>query len=538
MGRNDRDTSVGDSHRSVSSCRETRAARGVTVDGAHPVQSMIDMLRRLAWFLALVGCGDNSHVTPDAAAVDAAPPDGPPDPFTGMFENPSDFPHTNCTPGSLAGFSYAGNYHDIDMRTSFDTKLHTFVATYVDELETHPLATPDDLFVRATFMTGSSWGLFAFDACGADADGTLHGSLVSCSDFHPDQFCKPKPIVVSPLHRIAGEGEGLHLTKLGEFRGPHWPRNRGTNVRVDGDVAYLSTLEDGLRIVSIANPQAPVELAHLVVAGDYVNDLKVFHVGGRTYVVTASSNGRVIDVTDPALPHLVAELAVSPHTVFVEGLRAYFATAYNGEIPVFDLSTPTSPPQIGGYTNSGFAAYHDLYVSGGMVYASDSSGTGLAVIDLHDPANPTLIGSEQDPGARYWHSPWLTTIAGKPIALDGDEGGGSGLRVLDADPVSATFLHQLAEWHLRDAVSIHNVMAIGNRAYAAHYLDGVRVLDLTDPTAPAMIGYYNTWIEGTEIAGPWVGTFGIDLDPARKRIYVADSIRGLVILQGDATVFP
>jgi len=81
-------------------------------------------------------------------------------------------------------------------------------------------------------------------------------------------------------------------------------------------------------------------------------------------------------------------------------------------------------------------------------------------------------------------------------------------------------------------------MAIGNLAYAAHYLDGVRVLDLTDPTAPAMIGYYNTWIEGTEIAGPWVGTFGIDLDPVRKRIYVADSIRGLVILQGDATVFP
>src|SRR5262249_44271620 len=151
--------------------------------------------------------------------------------------------------------------------------------------------------------------------------------------------CIPQPIVLPPLHRIAGEGEALHLMKLGEFRGTSWLRDRGANVRVDGDLAYLAMLDDGIRIVSIANPQAPVELGHLVLPDDYVNDLKVFHVGSKIYVITASSAGRVIDVTDPAHPHLVAELAVNPHTVFVEGLRAYFATAYSGEIPVFDLST-------------------------------------------------------------------------------------------------------------------------------------------------------------------------------------------------------
>jgi hypothetical protein len=73
--------------------------------------------------------------------------------------------------------------------------------------------------------------------------------------------------------------------------------------------------------------------------------------------------------------------------------------------------------------------------------------------------------------------------------------------------------------------------------HAAHYRDGVRVLDLTMPAAPAMIGYYKPGSKRTGNAsyGPHVR---IDLDPVRKRIYAADSIRGLIVPQGDATVFP
>ena len=83
----------------------------------------------------------------------------------------------------------------------------------------------------------------------------------------------------------------------------------------------------------------------------------------------------------------------------------------------------------------------------------------------------------------------------------------------------------------------HNLMAIGSRVYMAHYTDGVRVIDIANPASPTMLGYFNTWVIGTGTCGD-LGTFGIDLDPVRKRIYAADSVRGLVILQGDSTVFP
>jgi len=87
-------------------------------------------------------------------------------------------------------------------------------------------------------------------------------------------------------------------------------------------------------------------------------------------------------------------------------------------------------------------------------------------------------------------------------------------------------------------VSIHNIMAFGTKAYFTHYQDGVRVLDISDPTQPTQIGYFNTWVEGSAPGAYFAGAVGIDVDVARKRIYIADLTRGLMILQGDATVFP
>src|SRR5262245_31591810 len=79
----------------------------------------VDTVRmRFAWLFAIAACGDNARPSP-GVVVDASP-DAPPDPFVGMFTSPADFPHTNCTPGSLAGFAYAGYYPAVvGLRTAF-----------------------------------------------------------------------------------------------------------------------------------------------------------------------------------------------------------------------------------------------------------------------------------------------------------------------------------------------------------------------------------------------------------------------------------
>jgi hypothetical protein len=63
----------------------------------------------------------------------------------------------------------------------------------------------------------------------------------------------------------------------------------------------------------------------------------------------------------------------------------------------------------------------------------------------------------------------------------------------------------------------------------------VRILDLSNPTQPVLTGYFNTWDpQGPSSSSAFFeGAVGLDVDPTRKLIFVADSPRGLLILRDD-----
>ncbi len=296
----------------------------------------------------VVGCGSSSAVL-DAPAA-GADVDASMDPFAGMYDDPSDFPHTNCTPGSMTGFSLAEYWPGAELRTTFSNgQLDAYLAAYLGEDHVPVLMTADDLVVGHSTNYGSRWQKTALDICGVDPDGTLRGSIAFCSDSFGSFPCGARELVASPLHRIAGESEGDHLVRLGEI-GSDWPGST-SNVRVDGDIAFLSRFDDGIRIVSIANPAEPVEIGHFSVPGDYANDLKIVHgIDGRRYVVTASPMTNVIDVTDPANPQLVAQLPLFAHSVFIEGTTAYLVTGGSPDVDVWDLSRPRAPKKLASWS--------------------------------------------------------------------------------------------------------------------------------------------------------------------------------------------
>ena len=59
------------------------------------------------------------------------------------------------------------------------------------------------------------------------------------------------------------------------------------------------------------------------------------------------------------------------------------------------------------------------------------------------------------------------------------------------------------------------------------------VLDLSDPTQPKPLGYYNTWDPQADYTSSdfFEGSVGLDVDMTRHLVFVADSPRGLLILQ-------
>jgi hypothetical protein len=90
-------------------------------------------------------------------------------------------------------------------------------------------------------------------------------------------------------------------------------------------------------------------------------------------------------------------------------------------------------------------------------------------------------------------------------------------------------MKELAIYQTRPETGIHYFEVHGNKVYIAYYHDGVRVIDLTDPTHPVEVAHYNDWIEDNAYGGAFEGALAV-----RKigdLLFVADLERGLLVLR-------
>jgi hypothetical protein len=310
------------------------------------------------------------------------------------------------------------------------------------------------------------------------------------------------------------------------------------NVVVDGTTAYtVGPL--GLEIIDVSDPAAPVAIGH--VDGAF-NDVKVVRGPGATRVAFAAplynEGTHVIDVTVPTAPVEQALIDQYSHSVFVrqEGAQQllYLAT-YSAEIPVYDVTTPLVPVLLDSATVPGEFGdgVHDLFATADMIYAN-STTAGMVAIDVSAGLDQGVEAGRIQ--TSYSHASWVGTAGGRAVVLHGDEGmtggadGGAFLRVLEGDPAAGTFVNtELARYQSRREVGMHNFMLVGNKVYIAYYHDGVRVVDLSTPTAPVEVAHYNTWDDQTAPGGAFEAALGIRV--VGGLIYVADSLRGLIILR-------
>ena len=459
---------------------------------------------RFGLLLAIAACADPA---PLPEPIPPKPIDIPPDPFVGAFDGPDDLPRDGCAPGSLAGFADRAYWPTLAMRSAEDG---IYIANEPGDLVVEPALTADDLFIRATIWNGSVWHLRVIAACAYSA-GTLAGHELTCTE---GEECTANAFVAEPLRRRPDEQEADGLGLVGEFHGD-WPGGVTRGVRVQQRTAYLARGLDGVRVISVADPRAPRELAHHQ-EGDVadVEPLRAFD-GLRYLVVAATPHSYVLDVDDPSAPARVALIAAAAHAVSVDGTTAYFVE--DTRIAAFDLSDPRKPRRLA--THDGAAPQH-AFAANGIVYLAD---VGIHAVDFREGAPRALAAST----THATDSTTLTTLDGRTVVVSA---GHSELHLLDGDVAAQTFLVTLGTYGHRAHAPLHDVRAIDDRIYVAAARDGIRVIEIMNPHAPAAVGYFNTWREGTGSAAPLAGAVGIDVDRALDRIYVADTVRGLVIL--------
>lgn len=512
--------------------------------------------------LGCVGCGDDSPATgqPDAQIPADAGLDAMVEPCPEVIEpegpllDPSELTLDACQPGTLAGLDLAGLwYQRLDEPGGGQNRPLRF-SRVCEQLQ---LALPsgqmyvtendDEIFWRHELAFPGGILVTAGKICLDNEDGTYAGASGSC--YVPDgadPFCSAAvPHTLLPFERIDGESEGDGVTLVGEWRPQDdatWEDALPTNVRVVEDIAYLSTGNDGMRIVDISDPTSPTQIGHLPGEQEFMNDIKLVDGpdGSRYALLASAPRGLVIaDVSAPEQPTLSGVIQASAesglHTLFVETVEgttyAYLADGFSELIDVVDVTDPASPVVRGTYPapTSGDGV-HDLYAKDGRLYLN-ATFAGMIVADvLPNPTMGTQVGVFQPEAPQYSHSNWVTQAGGRTISVHGDEGFDAHVKIVDVDPASPEFMQVIGEYRTRDIVSVHNIMAFGDRAYVSYYQDGIRILDLSDPTQPTEIGYFNTWDAASAGGNVFEGAIGIDVDAASGRIYIADTIRGLLIL--------
>ena len=155
---------------------------------------------------------------------------------------------------------------------------------------------------------------------------------------------------------------------------------------------------------------------------------------------------------------------------------AYLAESDSG-VTVVDVSDPANPTLVRRLDTGTWA--RDVHVSGNLLFAVD---TTVRVYSLADPLDPVPVGT-YDP-------------AGTPLRVHvkGDRAfvacGASGLDIVDvSDPSAPQLLGTIDEW----ASCQHaTASASGDTAFLAAGTEGLTILDVHDPTAPEEIGTRDT----------------------------------------------
>ncbi len=298
----------------------------------------------------------------------------------------------------------------------------------------------------------------------------------------------------------------------------------------DGRRFALTGTSVGLSIVEVTEPERPAVIALVDGPASQWREVKTW--GPFAYVTTEAVHGLdIVDLRDPSRPRKLRtwnRTFASAHTLcvddsrgllFVNGTRNVERQATG--IRVLDARRdPTNPREVGSF---GDFYVHDCYVRGNYLFASAIFDGFLAVLDITDPARVREL-TRFFTGGRFTHNSWLTGDGRYLFTTDERPG-----RPLEGWDLSDMLNPRKVSEYIAQAGTIpHNVMIDGSRMVVSHYTEGVHLLDVSDPSRPRVLGFYDTF-DGS--FGGFAGDWGAYIFPGSNLILASDLQGGLFVVQ-------
>jgi choice-of-anchor B domain-containing protein len=413
----------------------------------------------------------------------------------------------------------------------------------------------------------------------------LHAQLKAKIASYATLFEKQSDI--SCINNKAGEFNCSNMDLLAHIPLPDFESNPGAANDIwghvdlnDGSEYAIIGLRNGVSIVNVTNPSSPEEVGVIRGQSSTWRDVKVyqyFDSDENTYkayayvtVDNSTENITIIDLNN--LPHSVTlaeknNAVTNAHNIYISNvdhtlnlalanstpyLQIIGANNYFGAFHSYSLENPSTLQGIedisfgNGYTHDGAS----LTLEGercpdglnGCTIFLDFNEKEMKLWDITDPSANNHIGTATYADVpienQYVHSGWGTED--KRFVLVHDEfderrsGLNSTVRIFSIDDLSNPV--QVGQWTGPTKAIDHNGFVRGNRYYMSNYERGVTVLDISDPTSPIEVGFFDTYTP-SDSAG-FNGAWGVYPFLPSGNILVSDINSGLYIIKDNTKISP
>ncbi|MFZ2725664.1 MAG: hypothetical protein WAX77_05405 [Methylococcaceae bacterium] len=279
------------------------------------------------------------------------------------------------------------------------------------------------------------------------------------------------------------------------------------NLQVTGSIAYVVG-DAGLFLINISNSNSPT-LIGTVSTGNAFYDVQISG-SNIAYLASSGYNAglQIIDFSNLDNATLKGSYFANNYanSLQIIGTTAYLADGVSG-FQLVSISNPYLPILKGVYTN-GYSSVNDVQVVGNIAYLADNGtdASGLQIINISNAYLPFRVGS-------------LTTYDARDVQVIGSRAyladGYAGLDIIDISDPSAPYLIGSYE---NTAGTAYSVDVVGHIAYIADGTAGLQVVDVSNANAPVLKGGYLT--SGEARAVQVVGT----------NAYLADNEGGFQII--------
>lgn len=314
----------------------------------------------------------------------------------------------------------------------------------------------------------------------------------------------PDVAVLGDFAFLADDQEGVAAIDISDPTTPTFADrltsiDLATAITLDGTTAYVSRKSDGVSILDLSAAPVMTEIGSVNPGGIVYETALV--APGVVVCADGFAGLHVVDVSNPSAPVVVANDPEEVFDIVADGETAFAIRGYDVEAPMLyafdvDTSAPFDPPaEIGSLPLAGENV--DVAVAGDLVVVANERG-GAFVVDASDASRPQTLARIDTGGTRVDRVVRVdTTLVYASFGLD--------LGLVDlSDPQNPVPLpdYAVTGGNSRDVARIPGLSGV---AVAAGD-DGVRIVDLTTPTAPSEVG---SWVPPTGLV------YRVDMDGDR-----------------------